>query len=351
MQLGRFVKHVGSPRVRSWVPAAALASLALAACSGNATPSSGGYAPIHFASVVAPASQYPNADSAIPTGLRKNLMTLTIHNSDGTTVGALNAQNGSAWQTQSFPGATSTQSYGPNATSTGGYIVVGSYTPSSTATVQNGYVYDSASNTYTTLDAPGPLCGIALCNYTIMHSSYGDSGTYEAVGNADRLTTAPPLGNYPTTGHAVLYNAASATWTNIDIPNAVTSTAYGIWIDGSTVAVAGGYADSTGAHAYVRDIAGSAMLVYDYPQASITHFEGIAGMGGAGNYNVVGDATIGTTPSGFILPIRNWKAGTPTLIGTALSANSVYLNEVCGIILPATAGAPPAGYSALAPTH
>ena len=61
--------------------------------------------------------------------------------------------------------------------------------------------------------------------------------------------------------------------------------------------------------------------------------------------------TIGTTPYGFILPIRNWKAGTPTLIGTALSANSVYLNEVCGITLPTTEGAPPVGYAALAPTH
>jgi hypothetical protein len=33
---------------------------------------------------------------------------------------------------------------------------------------------------------------------------------------------------------------------------------------------------------------------------------------------------------GFFLPVRNWKAGTPVIIG-ALSANSVYAQTVIGV--------------------
>jgi len=60
-------------------------------------------------------------------------------------------------------------------------------------------------------------------------------------------------------------------------------------MDGNAVAIAGGYTDKKGTHAYVRNLAGSKMLVYDWPKSILTHFEGITGAGGAGNYNVIGD--------------------------------------------------------------
>ncbi len=328
---------------------ACVTTLAMVACSGNflsGTP----FPQPSFTSITAPSSQYPTATAFIPTGLRQNLMTLTVQEPGGLTVGAVNAQNGTPWTTLAYPGAVSTQAYGPDVTSTGGFVIMGSYTPPSSS-FQSGYAYDSASNTYTTLNAPGALCGVVACTYTIMHSAYGDSGSYLAVGNADGAVTPPDFGVYPTTGHAILYTASTATFSNIDITGALSSTAYGIWIDGSTEAVAGGFTDSIGTHAYVRDIAGTEKLVYDYPGAVVTHFEGITGMGGAGNYNVIGDATIGTAINGFILPIRNWKLGLPTLLGPQLSANSVFVTTVVGIYTPAATGSTPVGYIAKVPTR
>ena len=97
-------------------------------------------------------------------------------------------------------------------------------------------------------------------------------------------------------------------------------------MDGNAVAIAGGYTDKKGTHAYVRNLAGTKMLVYDWPKSILTHFEGITGAGGAGNYNVIGDyfdLKNKTLEYGFFLPIRNWTAGTATVIGP-VSANSVY---------------------------
>jgi subtilase-type serine protease len=108
-------------------------------------------------------------------------------------------------------------------------------------------------------------------------------------------------------------------------------------MDGNTVAIAGGYTDKKGTHAYVRNLAGTKMLVYDWPQSILTHFEGITGAGGPGNYNVIGDyfdIKNKTLEYGFFLPIRNWTAGTATVIG-AVSANSVYRRTVIGVYVGA----------------
>ena len=63
----------------------------------------------------------------------------------------------------------------------------------------------------------------------------------------------------------------------------------------------------------MRNLAGTKMLVYDWPKSILTHFEGITGAGGPGNYNVIGDyfdLKNKTLEYGFFMPIRNWTAGT-----------------------------------------
>jgi len=79
------------------------------------------------------------------------------------------------------------------------------------------------------------------------------------------------------------------------------------------------------------------MLVYTWPKSILTHFEGITGAGGPGNYNVIGDyfdIKNKTLEYGFFLPIRNWTAGTATVIG-AVSANSVYQRTAIGVYVGA----------------
>jgi hypothetical protein len=164
-----------------------------------------------------------------------------------------------------------------------------------------------------------------------MHSIYGDT-TYQAVGNTDTVVGAPTMpGVYPTLANAFMYDSSTSTYSLINVPNSIATTAYGIWEDGSTIALAGGFTNSSGIHGYVRSLAGSNFLAYDYPGSTgVTHFEGITGAGGPGNYNVIGDATINGGEVGFFLPISNWQAGTPVAIGT-VTANSVYQQTVIGV--------------------
>jgi subtilase-type serine protease len=235
------------------------------------------------------------------------------------------------------PSASSTAAYGP-AITTAGYRVVGSYQLPG-AQNNHGFVYDSGTNAFTTLDPPAAFCAPRACNQTIAHSNFG-STSFKAVGNCDSIDGAGPgLGVYPASGHAFLYDSASKSFTRIDMPGALSTTAYGIWIDGAEVAVAGGYTRGLATHAYVRGLTSGKIVTFDYPGAAVTHFEGITGAGGAGNYHVIGDfAALSTSPTttGFFLPIRNWLAGTPVLIGPGTSANSVFQRTVVGITIDGT---------------
>ena len=125
-----------------------------------------------------------------------------------------------------------------------GYRLVGSYEKKG-QTNADGFVYDSTTKKYLTVNAPANLCSPKSCNYTIVHSNYGNA-TYKAVGNYDAIKSDPlltPSDTYPASGHAFIYDSATATFSTLEFPGSISSTAYGIWMDGNAVAIAGGYTD------------------------------------------------------------------------------------------------------------
>ena len=122
--------------------------------------------------------------------------------------------------------------YGPAITQTG-YRVVGSYEKKG-QTNANGFVYDSTTKKYLTLDAPANLCAPKSCNYTIVHSNYGNA-TYKAVGNYDAVksgSTREPFGYVSGFGTCLHLRFGHRTFSTLEFPGSVSSTAYGIWMDG-----------------------------------------------------------------------------------------------------------------------
>jgi subtilase-type serine protease len=284
-----------------------------------------------------PLSQFPKAVGTLLTGIRDDLITGFIDKANGPTLGVVYDRKTGVWTPIKYPGSSNTSVYGPAVTQTG-YRLVGSYEKKG-QTNADGFVYDSTTKKYLTVNAPANLCSPKSCNFTIVHSNYGN-GAYKAVGNYDAIKSGPlqtAPDTYPVSGHAFIYDSVTATFSTLEFPNSISSTAYGIWMDGNNVAIAGGYTDKKGTHAYVRNPAGTKMLVYDWPKSILTHFEGITGAGGPGNYNVIGDyfdLKNKTLEYGFFLPIRNWIAGTATVTGS-VSANSVYQRSVIGVYVGA----------------
>jgi len=278
----------------------------------------------------APDSVFPNDTSTEPTGIRDRYITATVTFAGGVTLGGLYNRKTKQWSQIAYPGAESTAAYGPKHVK-GGVLIVGSY-KNAGQQGDSGFVYNSVTKKYKTVNIPSDACAPQSCNFTILHSVYVEGGGkgYLVVGNYDAAAKAPTLA-----GHAMLYTSATNFYQNIDIAGAASTTAYGIWIDGKTIAVAGGYADKTGRHAYVRDLSGKHFLRYDYPKAALTHFEGITGAGGAGNYNLVGDYTKPKDKAvyGFFLHVQNWKPWPPIVIGK-LTANSVDDRTVIGVYNP-----------------
>ena len=284
-----------------------------------------------------PLSQFPKAVGTLLTGIRGNLITGFIDKINGSNLGVVYDRKRASGRRLSIP-ARRRPACTAQPSRRRAIALVGSYEKRG-QTNANGFVYDSTTKKYLTLDAPPKLCAPKSCNYTIVHSNYGNAA-YKAVGNYDAVKSDRLVSHsdtYPASGHAFIYDSATAKFSTLEFPGSVSSTAYGIWIDGNIVAIAGGYTDKKGTHAYVRNLSGKKMLVYDWPKSILTHFEGITGAGGPGNYNVIGDyfdIKNKTLEYGFFLPIRNWTAGTATVIGP-VSANSVYRRTVIGVYVGA----------------
>ncbi|MBV8722037.1 MAG: hypothetical protein JO277_07795 [Candidatus Eremiobacteraeota bacterium] len=278
----------------------------------------------------APASVFPGIVSTEPTGIRAKLIAAVITLRDGKTVGGLYDRATQTWRHVGYPSAASTAAYGPESIP-GGYRVAGSFTyPRQKNAI--GFVYDSVTKRYVTLEVPSPLvCAPVACTtYTIAHSVYGGRGHFRVVGDYAYAIESPPSQWRP-----FLYDSVTKTLATIDIPKSVSTTAHGLWVDGNVVTVAGGYTDSSGVHGYVRDLGSGKLLTYDYPGATTTRFEGITGSDGRGNYALAGDYTLPHDAAvyGFYVQIFNWKAWPPIVIGR-LSANSIDGHDVVGVYHP-----------------
>jgi len=86
----------------------------------------------------------------------------------------------------------------------------------------HGFVYDSTTKKYLTVDAPAKLCSPKSCNFTIVHSNYGNT-TYKAVGNTIHKIRplADPSDTYPVSGHAFIYDSATATFSTLEFPGSI----------------------------------------------------------------------------------------------------------------------------------
>ncbi len=211
-----------------------------------------------------PLSQFPQAVGTLLTGIRGNLITGFIDNKNGSNLGVVYDRKTGIWTPIKYPRSAKTSVYGPAITQTG-YRLVGSYEKKGQTSGTNGFVYDSTSKKYLTLNAPAKLCAPKSCNYTIVHSNYGDAA-YKAVGNYDAVksgsgSTLSPADTYPASGHAFIYDSVTKKFSTLEFSGSISSTAYGIWMNRDAVAIAGGYTDKNGVtHAYVRNLSGTKML-------------------------------------------------------------------------------------------
>lgn len=276
----------------------------------------------------APTDVFPGATSTVPTGVRPQEVTATIALSNGTTIGGIYNRTTQTWSQIAYPGAQSTAANGI-ASFKRGYLVVGTYKNAGQAGV-SGFVYDSTTNAYTTIDAPAGDCAPQACNFTIPRGVIGRSAQYFVVGNYGAATSTTPA------GHPFLYDSSDGNGVFEKIPQGTGKTVYGIWLNGKRRIVAGGYTDHQGLHAYLDDVNGTnrrGYLSYDYPNATSTHFAGITGAGDFGNYNVVGDYSLKGSVYGFFLHVQDWKPWPPIVIGK-LTANGVSDRDVVGVYKP-----------------
>jgi subtilase-type serine protease len=281
-------------------------------------------------------------DGTFLTGIRGNMITgqNVIPGSGGATGGLLYSTTTQTFMPfplatpsgVNYPGAIASTPYGPSFGSAGGILrAVGSYMTTASSPYDLGFLYDGAAGaagSLTTLQYPSSPGAATL--YTIGHSTFGN----QAVGNYDTQLDV---------GHAFLYDIPTGTYTNIDKPGAISTTAYGVWGN----LISGGYdgrADAPGVgHGFIYNETTGVWTTYDHPGAIDTHFEGIAGAGRAGTYNLVADWT---GPDGqthaSILHLdaqgnQTWiELNVPGSVQT--SANSMYGSTALGIYVDSNGG-------------
>ena len=282
-------------------------------------------------------------------------------------VGSIDGQGTS--YSVNYPGAASTSVYGPDNLGGNGIRLVGSYKNSSAATdpvAVHGFLFEGTTadlpsgGSYRAMDYPG-----ARFNY--VHSTMGDL----AVGNYDGPTTSgQPLGVI----HSYIYNVATSTFlTDITLPGSVSNTAYGIWHNtGASYTICGGFSNHAANNfGDQNQPIGQGFLVdydsatgqfshwksFDYPNGQIghdyvTHFEGISSVE-KGVYTLSADsAQTGSNNAvqGSLVTVRRnpddtfgdstWVDLNNTGIKGVTSANSVYGNQVVGVVIGGTGGVP-----------
>ena len=116
-----------------------------------------------------PLSQFPTAVGTLLTGIRGNLITGFVDRANGSTLGVVYDRKTGVWTPIKYPRSSNTSVYGPAITQTG-YRLVGSYEKKG-QTNANGFIYDSTTKKYLTVNAPANLCSPKSCNYTIVQAT------------------------------------------------------------------------------------------------------------------------------------------------------------------------------------
>ena len=215
--------------------------------------------------------QYPGTTATGLTGFRGYNITGSYSSMGGllyrTDTGQFQAYPVATANGANYPGAQSSQPYSPTFGSPNGILrAVGTFKPVG-ASVDSSYIWDNAAapgQQATVLNVPGAL-------NTIVHSQFGN----QVVGNFNTNSVFGTIFNY---------NIACGSLTTFSVPNATSSSAYGIWAD----RIAGGYS-LAGGHAFLYNQTTGAFTTYDAPStggAIDTHFEGITAGGRAGEFNL-----------------------------------------------------------------
>jgi len=265
---------------------------------------------------------------------------------------------------------TATSVYGPD-NLTSGLRLVGSYRISPTIVFNYGFVWEGT--TPGELPPSGQFRQIAYpgATYQFTHSTMGTL----AVGNADGPQPVGsnlilPIGP----GIAYIYDLTRNIFvTNIVFPGSKSNSAYGIWLNGGTnYTICGGYsplAVNNLANERLPLTQGKGFLVdynaanntfsnwtsFDYPNGPvginfITHFEGISSIE-PGVYSLCADSVqtgSGNTAQGSWVSVRrqsdgtfdkgtwfdlNYQPGNPPNTPNITSSNSVYGDQVVGLVV------------------
>jgi trimeric autotransporter adhesin len=272
---------------------------------------------------------------------------------------------GGASFTVQVPGSTVTSAYGPDNPQSGGLRLVGSYRVSPSTVFNYGFVWTGTTDQ---LPSEGVFQTIAYpgATYQFTHSCMGNL----AVGNADGPQSVGNLALPIGPGVAYIYDLTTNTFvTDIIYPGSKSNTAYGIWQNGSTTyTICGGYSPLavnnltnqrlplTQGKGYLVDYDSSTNTFsnwtsFTYPNGPagvsfVTHFEGISSTQ-PGVYTLCADSvqTGSTNPAqgSWVSVSRNtdgtFGAGTwvnlnyPNSPGSVTSSNSVYGNQVVGLVV------------------
>jgi uncharacterized protein with beta-barrel porin domain len=272
--------------------------------------------------------QYPGTTVTGATGLRGDNMT-SSYLFNGGTGGLLYRLDTGTFQPYPvasagpsyFPGASSTQPYGPGFGSPTGILrSVGTFIPTGGST-DSSFIYDNAAapgQQITVLNFPG-------ASNTVAHSQFGN----QVVGNINTNTAL---------GTPFIYNIANGTWSSNSVPLSVTSSAYGIWAD----RIAGGFTSlpSSGglSHGYIYNETTRAFTTYDAPGTNVieTHFEGITAGGRANEFNLVASSVDASGLHAWAVHVdangnATWVPLSIPGSGQTTTGNSIYEDTAIGI--------------------